>query len=130
MLFFRRGENILLFLVQTVGRQLQEQRQYRPPPRGSAASRSAGAGGGAGSAAGRKAPPPGVPGAGGSDPDPEMPEHDLEPPRFSRRALERILNDWTAVKVSSPRKHMARGLVVCVRASRDSCFCTRFSFCM
>ena len=30
--------------------------------------------------------------------DPDMPEHDLEPPRFSRRALERILNDWTAVK--------------------------------
>ena len=27
-----------------------------------------------------------------------MPEHDLEPPRFSRRSLERILNDWTAVK--------------------------------
>jgi len=26
-----RGENILLFLVQTVGRQLVEQRQYRPP---------------------------------------------------------------------------------------------------
>ena len=25
-----RGENILLFLVQTVGRQLVEQRQYRP----------------------------------------------------------------------------------------------------
>ena len=31
-------------------------------------------------------------------PDAEMPEHDLEPPRFSRRALERILNDWLAVK--------------------------------
>lgn len=30
--------------------------------------------------------------------EPEMPEHNLEPPRFSRRALERILNDWTAVK--------------------------------
>lgn len=30
--------------------------------------------------------------------DADMPEHDLEPPRFSRRALERILNDWTAVK--------------------------------
>lgn len=27
---FNRGENILLFLVQTVGRQLIEQRQYRP----------------------------------------------------------------------------------------------------
>ena len=27
-----------------------------------------------------------------------MPEHNLEPPRFSRRALERILTDWTAVR--------------------------------
>ena len=27
-----------------------------------------------------------------------MPEHDLQPPRFSRQALERILNDWTAVR--------------------------------
>merc|ERR1719466_399127 len=28
---------------------------------------------------------------------PEMPERDLEPPRFCRRALERLLNDWPAV---------------------------------
>lgn len=27
-----------------------------------------------------------------------MPDHDLEPPRFARRALERLLNDWQAVK--------------------------------
>lgn len=27
-----------------------------------------------------------------------MPDHDLEPPRFSRRAFERLLNDWPAVK--------------------------------
>lgn len=27
-----------------------------------------------------------------------MPEHDLEPPRFSRRALERLMNDWNAVR--------------------------------
>lgn len=27
-----------------------------------------------------------------------MPDHDLEPPRFSRKALERILNDWPAVQ--------------------------------
>ena len=27
-----------------------------------------------------------------------MPDHDLEPPRFCRRALERLLNDWSAVK--------------------------------
>ncbi|KAL4218424.1 E3 ubiquitin-protein ligase ubr5 [Mactra antiquata] len=73
-----RGENILLFLVQTVGRQLVEQKQYRP-------NRSR-----VTSAVPRKAP--------NHDLDVEMPEHDLEPPKFSRRALERILNDWTAVK--------------------------------
>lgn len=67
-----RGENILLFLVQMVGRQQVEQRQYKPSRRA------------------RKVPP--------ADQDPDMPEHNLEPPRFSRRALERILNDWTGVK--------------------------------
>ncbi|XP_078331394.1 E3 ubiquitin-protein ligase UBR5-like isoform X2 [Crassostrea virginica] len=71
-----RGENILLFLVQTVGRQLIEQRQYRPNRTRVPTSRKAIT----------------------QDPDAEMPEHDLEPPRFSRRSLERILNDWTAVK--------------------------------
>jgi len=74
-----RGENILLFLVQTVGRQLIEQRQYRP-----SRVRSSGA-------AARKH-------VTTADLEPEMPEHNLEPPRFSRRALERILSDWTAVK--------------------------------
>ena len=29
--------------------------------------------------------------------DVDMPEHDLEPPHFSKKALERILNNWTAV---------------------------------
>lgn len=40
----------------------------------------------------------------------EMPEHDLEPPKFSRRALERILNDWTAVKamIHSGKKQNTR----------------------
>ncbi|XP_046357083.2 E3 ubiquitin-protein ligase UBR5-like isoform X2 [Haliotis rufescens] len=71
-----RGENILLFLVQTVGRQLVEQRQHRPSRTRVTTS--------------RKTPM--------SDLDVDMPEHDLEPPRFSRRALERILNDWTAVR--------------------------------
>lgn len=28
----------------------------------------------------------------------DMPDHDLEPPRFSRKALERLLNDWPAVQ--------------------------------
>ena len=53
-----RGENVLLFLVQTVGRQVVEQRQYRP-------SRSR--------KGSRKTPT--------SEVDQDMPEHDLEPPR-------------------------------------------------
>eukprot|EP00095_Tigriopus_kingsejongensis_P009543 maker-scaffold114_size351134-snap-gene-1.12 protein:Tk09543 transcript:maker-scaffold114_size351134-snap-gene-1.12-mRNA-1 annotation:"e3 ubiquitin-protein ligase hyd" len=69
-----RGENILLFLVQTVGRQLHEQRQYRP-------SRSR-------KSTSRKTP----------ELDQDMPEHDLDPPRFSRRALDHLLKDWNALK--------------------------------
>lgn len=30
----------------------------------------------------------------------DMPEHDLEPPRFSRHALQRLLNDWSAVRAT------------------------------
>ena len=72
-----RDENILLFLVQTVGRQTVEQRQYKPTrPRKTAS---------------RKSVPPDLV-------DSDMPDHDLEPPRFCRRALERLLNDWSAVK--------------------------------
>ncbi|CAG0886409.1 unnamed protein product [Darwinula stevensoni] len=72
-----KGEHILLFLVQTVARQLLEQRQYRSiRPRVSSSSASA-------------RPHPDLP---------DMPEHDLEPPRFCRRALDRLLGDWLAVK--------------------------------
>lgn len=84
-----RGESILLFLVQTVGRQSVEQRQFRSAPRqrSTSANRknptSDGSGGG---------------GGGGLGADSDMPDHDLEPPRFSRRALERLLNDWPAVQ--------------------------------
>ena len=38
-----------------------------------------------------------------------MPEHDLEPPKFSRRALERLLYDWKAVKAM-----VSTGQKVCV----------------
>uniref|UniRef100_A0A915IWN4 Uncharacterized protein n=1 Tax=Romanomermis culicivorax TaxID=13658 RepID=A0A915IWN4_ROMCU len=58
--------------MRTVGRQTTEQRQHR-------SSRSRGA---------QKT----------SDIDPEMPEHDLEPPRFARKALEKMLTDWLAIK--------------------------------
>lgn len=72
-----KGENILLFLVQTVGRQIHEQRQYRPiRPRSSLA---------------RKTPDI-------NNQDIDIPDHDLEPPKFARKALDKILTDWNAVK--------------------------------
>ncbi|XP_062562216.1 E3 ubiquitin-protein ligase hyd isoform X8 [Armigeres subalbatus] len=77
--FNSRGESILLFLIQTVGRQMVEQRQYRATSRMRNSSGSA-----------RKTP--------SLDTESDMPEHDLEPPRFARKALDRLLNDWPAVR--------------------------------
>ncbi|KAL1490432.1 hypothetical protein ABEB36_013127 [Hypothenemus hampei] len=71
-----RGESILLFLVQTVGRQNLEQRQFRQSrPRTNSRNKTP-----------------------SSDIESDMPEHDLEPPRFSRKALEYLLSDWKALK--------------------------------
>ncbi|XP_020295718.1 E3 ubiquitin-protein ligase UBR5 isoform X3 [Pseudomyrmex gracilis] len=81
-----RGESILLFLVQTVGRQLVEQRQFRSAPRQRSTSAS------------RKAPTSDELFFAGLGAESDMPDHDLEPPRFSRKALERLLNDWPAVQ--------------------------------
>jgi len=39
-------------------------------------------------------PPP----ASSVDMDSDMPDHDLEPPKFARKALERLLIDWNAVR--------------------------------
>jgi hypothetical protein len=30
--------------------------------------------------------------------DSDMPDHDLEPPRFAQLALERVLQDWNALR--------------------------------
>ncbi|XP_053600812.1 E3 ubiquitin-protein ligase UBR5 [Plodia interpunctella] len=76
--FNSRGESILLFLVQTVGRQAVEQRQFRA--------------GGRGGRGPRKQP--------GSDAEVDAPDHDLEPPRFARRALLHLLGDWPAVEAA------------------------------
>ncbi|XP_074597147.1 E3 ubiquitin-protein ligase hyd isoform X2 [Brevipalpus obovatus] len=73
-----KGEYILLFLVQTVGRQIAEQRQHKP-----ARSRSS---------ATRKTPEL------SNNGEQDAPDHDLEPPRFARIALQKILQDWNAVK--------------------------------
>ncbi|KAK4302521.1 hypothetical protein Pmani_025398 [Petrolisthes manimaculis] len=71
-----RGENLLLFLVQTVGRQVTEQKQWSRARSTSSTRKNNTL----------------------SDVNMEVPDHDLEPPKFSRRALERLLNDWAAVR--------------------------------
>lgn len=90
--FNSKGESILLFLIQTVGRQTVEQRQYRASARvrnvGSGGAGNSSAAGGA-AASNRK--------SSSIDLDADMPEHDLEPPKFARKALERLLVDWHAV---------------------------------
>lgn len=68
-----RGENILLFLAQTVGRQLVEQRQYKPSSRSRKTSAVVY------TVAARKSAAASA--CASSDLEPEMPEHDLEPPR-------------------------------------------------
>lgn len=75
-----RSEPILLFLIQTVGRQTVEQRQYRASSRVRSSSSNA-----------RKTPSL-------DQGEADMPEHDLEPPRFARKALDKLLSDWAAVR--------------------------------
>uniref|UniRef100_A0A7E4ZWY5 E3 ubiquitin-protein ligase UBR5 n=1 Tax=Panagrellus redivivus TaxID=6233 RepID=A0A7E4ZWY5_PANRE len=69
-----RGEHLLLFLVKTVGRQLIEQENYR--------RRTTRSGGGNANANAHA----------------EIPERDLEPPKFAQRALAFCLIRWEAVK--------------------------------
>lgn len=88
--FNAKGESILLFLIQTVGRQTIEQRQYRANSRGRNVGGGA-SGSGGGSNTTRKT-------SSSNDIDVNMPDHDLEPPKFAKRALERLLIDWHAVR--------------------------------
>ncbi len=78
-----RGESLLIYLVQTVGRQIQEQRNYKRHC-GSTSNRRSNT---------NTYSDSGVIGSIG-----DMPQHDLEPPKFCRRALERIFSDWYSVK--------------------------------
>uniref|UniRef100_A0A914YMX1 E3 ubiquitin-protein ligase UBR5 n=1 Tax=Panagrolaimus superbus TaxID=310955 RepID=A0A914YMX1_9BILA len=72
-----RGEHLLLFLARTVGRQLIEQENFtrRNKNRTNPASSLNAASGGQ-----------------------EIPERDLEPPKFAQRALRICLSEWLAVK--------------------------------
>ena len=78
---FSRGEHILLFLVQTVSRQITEQRSYCPK--------------GIDVHSNKRRVQAAVAAAKGN---PNFPDHDLEPPKFARQALELIIKEWSAVK--------------------------------
>lgn len=88
--FNSKGESILLFLIQTVGRQIVEQRQYRFNVRVRNVGNTGNASGSSTVITNRK--------SSSLDMDSDMPDHDLEPPKFARKALERLLIDWQAVR--------------------------------
>lgn len=88
-----RGESILLFLIQTVSRQLAEQSQY------TASSRSRNSAG----PSSRKTP--------NMDGDADAGEHNLEPPRFAKKAIGKLLMDWAAIKSMIMTGVVVQGLV-------------------
>uniref|UniRef100_A0AC34GH90 UBR-type domain-containing protein n=1 Tax=Panagrolaimus sp. ES5 TaxID=591445 RepID=A0AC34GH90_9BILA len=72
-----RGEHLLLFLARTVGRQLVEQENFTRRNKN------------------RTNPASSLNAANGNQ---EIPERDLEPPKFAQRALRICLSEWLAVK--------------------------------
>lgn len=89
--FNSKGESILLFLIQTVGRQIVEQRQYRFNVRVRNVGNNTGNANGSSTVINNRK-------SSSLDIDSDMPDHDLEPPKFARKALERLLIDWQAVR--------------------------------
>ncbi|XP_034475601.1 E3 ubiquitin-protein ligase hyd [Drosophila innubila] len=89
--FNSKGESILLFLIQTVGRQIVEQRQYRFNVRVRNVGNNTGTSNGSNTVITNRK-------SSSLDIDNDMPDHDLEPPKFARKALERLLIDWQAVR--------------------------------
>ncbi|THD21469.1 Hyperplastic disc [Fasciola hepatica] len=102
-----RNEHLLLFLVKCVERQLREQKQYRPSRRriGSVSGRSTGVpASGTGASTGTVLTSQGASwdcpregGQAGASTGTEEPDHDLDPPRFARSALELALDSPIAV---------------------------------
>ncbi|XP_028405111.1 E3 ubiquitin-protein ligase UBR5-like isoform X2 [Dendronephthya gigantea] len=80
-----KGEHILLFLVQTVSRQITEQRAYIPKGVDCHPSK-------------RRAQAAAAAAASVAKGDTNFPDHDLEPPKFACHALELIMNEWKAIK--------------------------------
>jgi E3 ubiquitin-protein ligase EDD1 len=71
-----RGEHLLLFLARTVGRQLSVQDNFVRINSKMRWQQE----------------------AVGAPTDQNVPEHDLKPPKFARKAFEHLLGDWSAVR--------------------------------
>ena len=92
-----KSEHLLIYLAQVAGRQIQEQKNYKRHM-GNAASRSKTTGYSSESSSSSQACGSGSGSGIGGGGIGDMPQHDLEPPNFARRALERILTDWDSIK--------------------------------
>ncbi|KAA3672512.1 E3 ubiquitin-protein ligase EDD1, partial [Paragonimus westermani] len=98
-----KNEHLMLFLVKCVERQLREQKQHRPSRRrlGSLTARPSATNAPmhpASSASGTQPSNWDVTGSSSSTLTPEEPDHDLDPPRFARDALELALDCPHAVE--------------------------------
>ncbi|KAF5401972.1 hypothetical protein PHET_04640 [Paragonimus heterotremus] len=98
-----KNEHLMLFLVKCVERQLREQKQHRPSRRrlGSLTARPSATNAPthpASSASGTQPSNWDVTGSSSSTVTPEEPDHDLDPPRFARDALELALDCAHAVE--------------------------------
>lgn len=92
----RANEHLLVYLTRCVERQTREQKQYKSTRRrgGSGGGGGSGSGGGGSGGGGGERGTLASARAGGSTLD--EPEHDLEPPTFSRDALELVLDSKAA----------------------------------
>ena len=84
----RKGEHLLLFLVNTLSRQMLEQSGLSKAPGGSSATGGSNAGAGNKSARHHNNENENIEG---------MPDHNLEPPKFCRKALCLMVTNWKAV---------------------------------
>lgn len=90
----RANEHLLVYLTRCVERQTREQKQYKSARRrGGSGSGGGNGGGGSGGGGGERGT---LAGARASGSTLDEPEHDLEPPTFSRDALELVLDSKAA----------------------------------
>ncbi|KAL5969583.1 E3 ubiquitin-protein ligase UBR5 [Taenia solium] len=92
----RANEHLLVYLTRCVERQTREQKQYKSARRRGGSSGGGGSGGGGGGSGSGGVERGALPGARAGASALDEPEHDLEPPTFSRDALELVLDSKAA----------------------------------